>query len=199
MAAHPFEQVHPDNYLWVVDGRTVKNLHELHQAFKSMDAGTYQYHNSRNDFHSWVKETHKDPQLARLVQEAKNPSHAAEVVSVWIKKFFEERPARSKIVHTAGRRLQPKVKLPQPTVMEPVWAKGKYQLLFALGAFALIVFVFSVGSHAQSISGRSLSGASVAHTGTESITFLALGGIVAILILLVIALHAVRHKLDKKR
>ncbi len=192
---HPFQQVHPDNYFWVVDGKTVKSLHELQQAFKSMDAGTYDYHQSRNDFHSWVKQAHNDPQLARLVREAKNQSHAAEVVGGWIKGFLaDNQPARKRSVHVAGRVIKPKVKLPEPTVMQPLWAKGKYQFLFAVGAFAAVVFLFSVGSYAQGF-----TGASVAHTGTESITFLALGGIIAILVILVIALHAIHNRKYHRR
>jgi len=51
---------------WCHDGRVVKNLAELAQAFREMSDDTFEYHlnSEKNDFGTWVKDVIGDETLA---------------------------------------------------------------------------------------------------------------------------------------
>jgi len=55
-----------DKAFWCHDGRVVKNLAELAQAFREMSDDTFEYHlnSEKNDFGTWVKDVIGDVTLA---------------------------------------------------------------------------------------------------------------------------------------
>ena len=65
-----------DKAFWCHDGRVVKNLAELAQAFREMSDDTFEYHlnSEKNDFSKWVGEVVGDMtlagQLARVASRA---------------------------------------------------------------------------------------------------------------------------------
>jgi hypothetical protein len=74
----------PQEYVfWCCDGRILKNLRELRDAFAVMSEDTFTYHvnAAKNDFHNWVKDIIKDDTLAADLLKAASTRTAVRVVT----------------------------------------------------------------------------------------------------------------------
>jgi hypothetical protein len=94
----------PHEYaFWCCDGRILKNLRELRDAFAVMNDGTFTYHvnDAKNDFHSWVKDIVKDDTLAAELLTAGSPMTAVRVVTDRIA-FLSARPASAPVKKPAS-------------------------------------------------------------------------------------------------
>ena len=56
------------------DNKELKNLHDLKAAAKDMSKETFEHHvnGEKNDFHNWVKDVHKDHELAENIKGVKS-------------------------------------------------------------------------------------------------------------------------------
>ena len=64
------------------DGRSLKNMEELENAFNTMADETFSYHSNgeKSDFSNWVRDVIKDEKLARDLSKAGSRSQAAKSV-----------------------------------------------------------------------------------------------------------------------
>ena len=71
-----------DKVFFVNNGMTIKSLYELRDALVTMSDDTYNFHanEEKNDFSNWVEEVHKDADLAKRLQKAKNRGEAFKFV-----------------------------------------------------------------------------------------------------------------------
>lgn len=81
--------VHPDHYFWLADGRILKNLKELHQTLQTMDESIFRHHvnDEKNDFHNWVRDVHQDEALARDLFTARGKEETISALGRRIKKI----------------------------------------------------------------------------------------------------------------
>jgi hypothetical protein len=72
--------VHPTHYFVAKDGTKIKNLRELYNSLQSMDDITFNHHvnDFKNDFHNWVRDIHKDNDLASNLLAAKSKKEMVE-------------------------------------------------------------------------------------------------------------------------
>lgn len=72
-----------ENVFWLHDGRVLKNMEDLREAFNTMSDETYNYHVTaeKNDFYNWVKDVIGDTTLANNLLKARNRAEAARYVS----------------------------------------------------------------------------------------------------------------------
>lgn len=68
------------------DGRILRNMKELEEAFTRMTDETFSYHsnNERNDFANWVRDVIRDRKLAREIEISPNKIRAANKVAARI-------------------------------------------------------------------------------------------------------------------
>jgi hypothetical protein len=74
----------PQEYVfWCCDGRILKNLRELRDAFAVMSEDTFAYHvnTAKNDFYNWVRDIIKDDTLAGDLFKAANTRTAVKLVT----------------------------------------------------------------------------------------------------------------------
>ncbi len=77
--------VPPEKSFQLKDGRSLKNLYELHEISSDMNDDTFSHHADGNDFGNWVRYVHKDEDLAKKLEEAKTQKE--------IQKFVRDRIA----------------------------------------------------------------------------------------------------------
>ena len=72
---------------WSSDGSVFKNYAELSAGLRKMHKDTFSHHcnESKNDFHSWVKNVFGDVRLARQMKAAKSKTQLQRIVSSRIK------------------------------------------------------------------------------------------------------------------
>lgn len=82
-AGNFLRDVPPENCFWCCDGRVLKNLYELSQAFNEMTDETFNYHvnEDKNDFATWIKEIIGDKKLVADLVKARNRKVASRKVS----------------------------------------------------------------------------------------------------------------------
>ena len=63
-----------NNIFFANNGMMIRSLYELRDAFITMSDDTFEHHvnSNRNDFSVWIKDIHKDEQLAQDMLNAKN-------------------------------------------------------------------------------------------------------------------------------
>ena len=171
---------HSSKHFWVVDGTTLKNLHELLQALETMDERTFSHHvnKNKNDFHNWVKDVHKDRKLAKLLSTVVDRKSAAAVV-------------KNRIGEVQKLVVQPKVPFPAAS-LQPTSTR-KYELLVVMAAVVMILSLIGLGSEAVQITGAAVGSQS------EEIQFLGFGGIFAVVVLLFVVLHTIAKKPKKEQ
>ena len=81
--------VHPKYHFVLKNGQKVKNLHELHSSMKDMDDITFNHHvnDFKNDFHNWVRDIHKDGELANSLLASKTKKEMADVLKRRVKEL----------------------------------------------------------------------------------------------------------------
>jgi hypothetical protein len=72
--------VHPNHYFVARDGTKIKNLVDLYNSLQSMDDITFNHHvnDFKNDFHNWVRDIHKDDELASNLLASKSKKEMIE-------------------------------------------------------------------------------------------------------------------------
>ncbi len=72
-----------ENVFRCCDGRILRNMYELSQAFSNMGDEIFAYHSNteKNDFSKWVRDVIKDEELAMGLAKSRNQSQAAKAVA----------------------------------------------------------------------------------------------------------------------
>lgn len=80
------ENVHPDHEFRFKDGKTAKNIWDLHNRLLAISDEEYNSHVNaeKNDFAVWVEHAVKDQQLADKLRNASNKDAAAQAVKTKI-------------------------------------------------------------------------------------------------------------------
>jgi len=76
-------QVPEENGFRCADGRVIRSLRELEDAFSEMSASTFSQHVSaeRNEFADWVRDVLGDIQIAQEIDEQRNRAHSAKSIA----------------------------------------------------------------------------------------------------------------------
>ncbi|MFP4111572.1 MAG: hypothetical protein ACLFUO_01095 [Candidatus Woesearchaeota archaeon] len=76
------DDVAPDKYFYIHDGRSIKNISELASMLSSMDDAVFSFHvnESKNDFASWVRFVVDSPQLADSMDNVKDKDKMASLI-----------------------------------------------------------------------------------------------------------------------
>jgi hypothetical protein len=86
----------PEQYFWLRDGRSLKDLKELSEALINMPKDVFDHHvtKDRNDFANWVKGVLKAERLSEEIKIAKNPRWMKAKVDAFLYpvKKAEEKP-----------------------------------------------------------------------------------------------------------
>ena len=66
--------IKPEEYFYLKNGRILKNLYELTNSLASMDDEIFRFHvnNEKNDFSEWIRHVLKDEELANQVSRLRN-------------------------------------------------------------------------------------------------------------------------------
>lgn len=75
---------------WCNDGKILKSIHDLADAFEKMKDEVFLYHvtKEKNDFSKWVGDILGDKKLAQSLKQAKTKSQASTKVRARIKELF---------------------------------------------------------------------------------------------------------------
>lgn len=82
-AERVLSDVAPEKCFWVNNGPILRNVYELLNALKGIDAVKFMHHanKERNDFANWAADVLKDNGLARRIRRAKTQQGTARVVA----------------------------------------------------------------------------------------------------------------------
>ena len=85
--------VHPNHHFIAKNGARIRNIRELYNSIKGMDDITFNHHvnDFKNDFHNWVRDIHKDNELAKSLLEAKSKKEMAELLKARIEELGKVR------------------------------------------------------------------------------------------------------------
>src|SRR3989338_4667464 len=66
--------IKPEEYFYLKNGRVLKNLYEFTNSLASMDDETFKHHvnKERNDFAEWIRHVLKDEGIANQISRLKN-------------------------------------------------------------------------------------------------------------------------------
>lgn len=112
----------PSRHHFIVkNGTRIKNLRELYSSLQSMDDITFNHHvnDFKNDFHNWVRDIHKDNELASELLAAKTKEEMAET----LKRRIEELGNIRKEVKKAEAKSEKVEKQPAKKRRKPKPAK----------------------------------------------------------------------------
>lgn len=100
--------VAPEYVFWCCDGRILRNMGDLRDAFATMTEETFAYHVNavKNDFHNWVRDVLNDSVLADDLLKAADIKTACKIVSARIA-FLSGKP-RSTPVKKAEKEVRRK-------------------------------------------------------------------------------------------
>jgi hypothetical protein len=72
-----------EKVFWCCDGRSLRNIRELGEAFAEMTDDTFAFHatSSKNDFTNWVSDAIQDWNLAKGLAKSQNRTQAASRVA----------------------------------------------------------------------------------------------------------------------
>ncbi|MBW2984414.1 hypothetical protein KY361_04820 [Candidatus Woesearchaeota archaeon] len=107
--------VHPNHHFIAKNGARIRNIRELYNSVKGMDDITFNHHvnDFKNDFHNWVRDIHKDNELAKSLLEARTKKEMAELLKARIEelervrkevKAIEAKPAKKAPARKARKR-----------------------------------------------------------------------------------------------
>ena len=197
------DDVHPDHKFWVVDGTTLKNMHELLSALENMAEETFSYHvnEQKNDFHNWVRDVHKDKKLAGILSKVVDKEAAASAIKRRIEEIQGPKreiknPLQNKIKNSRKTARENKAvdenPFPKPVAKRSVDHR-KYQIIVTTIAAVFIISLMGISSQAVEITGAVIGGPQV-----QEVQFLGLGGVFAVVVLLFAALHAIDRHADNE-
>lgn len=82
-AERVLSDVAPEKCFWVNNGPVLRNIYELLNALKGIDAVKFVHHanKERNDFANWAADVLQDNDLARRIRKAKTQQRIAKAVA----------------------------------------------------------------------------------------------------------------------
>jgi hypothetical protein len=173
MTHKTLKNVNPKDNFVLMDGKQLKNIHELLETVLVMSDDQFKEHvnDEKHDMHAWVKDVHEDHKLARKLLRAKEKGQVANALNSRINEINSNDPS--------------------------ILNGGSHQLpQFAAIGVAVLLLVGFVGITSNA---SSITTAAVTDTGSSNPTlFLGFFGIVAIVGILGIALYGIRHHHLKK-
>ncbi len=183
------KDVHEDHTFYLLTGKELKNLQNLHDSLGSMDDHVYEHHANehKNDFHNWVKHVHEDDHLADNLKKAKNKHHAASEVRKRIK--LAKRSKVRNIVKSKSKYKRRVKHLQHHEYPNPPKHKN-VQLIAGIAASAFLILLVGLTSQANQITGAS----SAITSNVSSASIAGFGALAAVLFLLVILLHRIKEK-----
>lgn len=86
----PEESIDPAHFFILKNGRSIKNLHELVKALKTIDEDTFRHHvnDHKNDFANWLKDILKKEELADEIRAKKAKNELLKILDDYDKKTF---------------------------------------------------------------------------------------------------------------
>ena len=77
-----FSDLSQDHKFWLLDGTGVTSLHELYEAFNTMNDEVFLHHvnQRKNDFSQWVKNVYHDENLAFKLSKIQNKKQAKKII-----------------------------------------------------------------------------------------------------------------------
>jgi transcription-repair coupling factor (superfamily II helicase) len=87
------EEVKPNLYFNLADGRIIKSVPELLDALKNMEDWVFKHHvnSKKNDFSNWVRDVYKDKKLAIAIKKSKRKNTVIKKLHKELKKNFKKR------------------------------------------------------------------------------------------------------------
>ncbi len=170
---HPtLKNVHSKDNFVVVDGKKLRNIHQLLETVVVMNDKDFEQHvnDDKHDFHKWVKEVHKDAKLAKTLKNANSQQKVARAIGARIDEIKENDPG----LFNAGSHL-------------------KYQWGAVGIATVMLLFVFGITTR-----GSGITSAAIVQTGSGSTGFATLMAILAVVTLLFVSMYVIRHKHHQK-
>ena len=92
--------VHPDHHFIARNGARIKNILELYNSIKDMDDISFNHHvnDFKNDFHNWVRDMHKDNELAKALLEASTQKEMVDVLKAKVGDLQTAKPEIKAVV-----------------------------------------------------------------------------------------------------
>lgn len=119
-AADILADVPPEKSFQLKDGRSLKNLYDLQKASADMGSETFSHHTTnRNDFSNWVRDVHKDEELAKKLEEAKTQEEVQKFVRDRIEVFHKIKGVKEK----SGIKEESKEKIKMPKKIKTIKPK----------------------------------------------------------------------------
>jgi predicted ribosome quality control (RQC) complex YloA/Tae2 family protein len=96
-------EINPEEYFRLVDGKVIKNLYELINSLRSMHDNTFRHHvnNEKNDFANWIRDVFKDYELAEDILKSKNKK---EIIKRIEKRLFRNKRIRDNKIEEILKR-----------------------------------------------------------------------------------------------
>jgi hypothetical protein len=91
-----YPEIKPENYFWLKDGRTIKNLEELSKILENIPQDVFSHHvnDSKNDFANWIRDIFRDKKLAGKLSKKKS---AKEIIGCLKEKAERKRAKTVKV------------------------------------------------------------------------------------------------------
>jgi 23S rRNA G2069 N7-methylase RlmK/C1962 C5-methylase RlmI len=92
------EEVSPEVYFRLADGRVLKSVPELLEALKNMEEWVYNHHVNaeKNDFANWIADVYGDEELALGLKNSKKQRGVVKAIKSALKKSSKEEKKNSK-------------------------------------------------------------------------------------------------------
>ena len=80
------DEIKSENYFWLEDGRSIKNLEDLKFALENIDDELFQKHvnNEKNDFANWIEHALQLPELANNMRKTKSKEIMLLKIKDWL-------------------------------------------------------------------------------------------------------------------
>src|SRR3989338_9924695 len=81
----------PEHFFYCVDGSVLRSINELEKKLRTLSKEAYRHHvnESKNDFHSWIKDVFQEHEMAREILTAKTQAEAAAIVRKHLSKAMQ--------------------------------------------------------------------------------------------------------------
>ena len=106
------EEIIPEKYFYLADGKVLKNVSELTDELKKMDDLVYNHHVSiiRNDFANWIRDVYLELELAEVITKAKNKKEMQKILLKVLKKKKKEYDQQKKILEKQAKKVKNELK-----------------------------------------------------------------------------------------
>tara|TARA_Y100000310_G_scaffold345863_1_gene471781 strand:+ start:45309 stop:45881 length:573 start_codon:yes stop_codon:yes gene_type:complete len=178
------KDVKEDHHFYLLSGKTLKNLHELHNELENMDEHVFKHHvnQNKNDFRNWIRDVHQDEKLSKALHKIIHRNQALKVV-------------RDRINEVNAAKIIGRIPMPPPqkraistgTRFSFMNYANKFQAVAGLVAALFLVAFVGIGLKSNSVTGAAVSSG-------NSGQFAFFGGILGVLFLLGVALYVINEK-----